>query len=258
MAMEENFFEHDSYYDSEESTTLKQKWKSVQTHTTVSDDNNGWFDCNICLDSAHEPVVTFCGHLYCWSCIYKWLHVCSSSQDADLQQPNCPVCKASISLKSVVPLYGRGSSASESESKRAPKDVVVPRRPPPSSLSMSASNNSHQSPPSLFQPQPQPFHNQHTFPQSYGGYAAMASSNFGGTTLTNLFNPMIGMVGELMFARILGTSNPSLFAYSYPNSYFLMGRSNPRMRRQEMQLEKSLHRVTLFLLCCIIFCLLLF
>lgn len=33
------------------------------------------FDCHICFDSPNDPVVTPCGHLYCWSCIYKvgWL-----------------------------------------------------------------------------------------------------------------------------------------------------------------------------------------
>eukprot|EP00592_Proboscia_alata_P005065 CAMPEP_0194375024 /NCGR_PEP_ID=MMETSP0174-20130528/23479_1 /TAXON_ID=216777 /ORGANISM="Proboscia alata, Strain PI-D3" /LENGTH=722 /DNA_ID=CAMNT_0039154947 /DNA_START=111 /DNA_END=2279 /DNA_ORIENTATION=- len=31
------------------------------------------FDCNICLESVVEPVVTLCGHLYCWPCLYKWL-----------------------------------------------------------------------------------------------------------------------------------------------------------------------------------------
>ena len=27
------------------------------------------FQCNICLHSAKEPVVTLCGHLYCWPCL---------------------------------------------------------------------------------------------------------------------------------------------------------------------------------------------
>jgi len=31
------------------------------------------FDCNICLENVQDPVVTLCGHLYCWPCIYKWL-----------------------------------------------------------------------------------------------------------------------------------------------------------------------------------------
>ena len=32
-----------------------------------------YFDCNICLETVKEPVVTRCGHLYCWPCLYKWL-----------------------------------------------------------------------------------------------------------------------------------------------------------------------------------------
>jgi E3 ubiquitin-protein ligase RNF5 len=29
------------------------------------------FECNICLELAQDPIVTQCGHLYCWPCIYK-------------------------------------------------------------------------------------------------------------------------------------------------------------------------------------------
>ena len=28
------------------------------------------FECNICLEIASDPVITLCGHLYCWPCIY--------------------------------------------------------------------------------------------------------------------------------------------------------------------------------------------
>jgi E3 ubiquitin-protein ligase RNF5 len=24
------------------------------------------FECNICLDTASQPVITLCGHLFCW------------------------------------------------------------------------------------------------------------------------------------------------------------------------------------------------
>lgn len=58
------------------------------------------FECNICLDSANEPVVTFCGHLYCWPCIYRWLQVSTA--------PLCPVCKTTVTQKKLVPVYGRG------------------------------------------------------------------------------------------------------------------------------------------------------
>ena len=29
------------------------------------------FECHICLELAHDPVVTLCGHLYCWPCLYR-------------------------------------------------------------------------------------------------------------------------------------------------------------------------------------------
>ena len=29
------------------------------------------FECNICYDVAESPVVTMCGHLYCWPCLYR-------------------------------------------------------------------------------------------------------------------------------------------------------------------------------------------
>ncbi|WJX69258.1 RING-type E3 ubiquitin transferase [Trifolium repens] len=34
------------------------------SHKKCSND----LDCDICLEQVKDPVVTFCGHLYCWSC----------------------------------------------------------------------------------------------------------------------------------------------------------------------------------------------
>ena len=28
------------------------------------------YDCNICLEIANEPIITTCGHLFCWPCFY--------------------------------------------------------------------------------------------------------------------------------------------------------------------------------------------
>ena len=36
-------------------------------------EREGAFECNICLDVDTDPVVTQCGHLYCWPCIYKYV-----------------------------------------------------------------------------------------------------------------------------------------------------------------------------------------
>ena len=60
------------------------------------------FQCNICLETAQEAVVSVCGHLYCWLCLHQWLETRPERQE-------CPVCKAGISRENVVPLYGLGS-----------------------------------------------------------------------------------------------------------------------------------------------------
>ncbi|XP_074036357.1 E3 ubiquitin-protein ligase RNF185 [Leptinotarsa decemlineata] len=73
------------------------------------------FECNICLDTAHDAVVSMCGHLFCWPCLHQWLQTRANSQV-------CPVCKAGISKEKVIPLYGRGSTKQED-----PREKVPPR-----------------------------------------------------------------------------------------------------------------------------------
>ncbi|EER91855.1 uncharacterized protein LOC8055116 [Sorghum bicolor] len=62
------------------------------------------FECNVCFDIAAEPVVTKCGHLFCWECLYQWLHVHSHHRE-------CPVCKGQVADDAIIPIYGRGGSA---------------------------------------------------------------------------------------------------------------------------------------------------
>ncbi|OQR81416.1 hypothetical protein THRCLA_11752 [Thraustotheca clavata] len=59
------------------------------------------FECNICLDRVKEPVVTLCGHLYCWPCLFQWIS----------EHNECPVCKAGVTKENVVPVYGRGANS---------------------------------------------------------------------------------------------------------------------------------------------------
>lgn len=65
--------------------------------------DEGMFECNICLDTAKDAVVSHCGHLFCWPCLHQWLETRPTRQ-------SCPVCKAAISRDKVIPLYGRGGS----------------------------------------------------------------------------------------------------------------------------------------------------
>lgn len=29
------------------------------------------YECTICIENAKEPVVTKCGHIFCWPCLYS-------------------------------------------------------------------------------------------------------------------------------------------------------------------------------------------
>ncbi|CAA3019748.1 E3 ubiquitin- ligase RMA3-like [Olea europaea subsp. europaea] len=250
MAFQHNFGAPAMHFSSEGDVSQKQKFNSVSPTGTASENVNGCFDCNICLDSARDPVVTLCGHLYCWPCIYKWLQVQSSSLESD-GKPKCPICKAYITTSSLVPLYGRGTSSAESDSKKHQLDLIIPHRPAAHGMNTLLAPN-QQLHPNPFQPQQPSFH--HTF----DNYASMTPSSIGGSTTTSFFNPTIHMFGEMVFARIFGSSETSLFSYPYPNSYPITGNGGPRLRRQEMQVDKSLNRVSIFLFCCFILCLILF
>lgn len=230
---------------SEEDVSLK-KGSGVSVPTSSSDSIAGGYDCNICLDSAHDPVVTLCGHLYCWPCIYKWLQV-ESSTPGSKEKCRCPVCKAHISNSSLVPLYGRGISSTESESKKSQVDVV-PRRPQAIEIATrvnSLSPSSHVS---------QQLHHRRSVPSAFGSYAALAPSSFGGTPTIRLSSPTVGVFGEMFLGRMFGNSDASLFPYPHPNTFTIPGSGSSRMR----QVEKSLNRLSIFLFCCIILCLLLF
>ncbi|XP_021726119.1 E3 ubiquitin-protein ligase RMA3-like [Chenopodium quinoa] len=204
-----------------------------------SESSQGSFDCNICFDLAHDPVVTLCGHLYCWACIFKWLHVQSSSSQPT-QQKTCPVCKANISQTSLIPLYCHGPSRSEDEVRKSQHDVIPPRPAANSPSSQHLPSN--------------PFESQH--PEFR--YASISSSNYVSPTMAGILNPTIGLLGELVYTRMLGSTGTNLFTSPRSNSYAIVGHNNPRMRRQELQLDKSLDRVSKFLLCCVVLCLLLF
>ncbi|KVI03550.1 uncharacterized protein LOC112513696 [Cynara cardunculus var. scolymus] len=82
-------------------------------------DESSFFDCNICLDLASEPVVTCCGHLFCWPCLYRWLFVHSEAKE-------CPICKGEVTMKNVTPIYSRGNHTHVTD---VDSSVKIPSRP---------------------------------------------------------------------------------------------------------------------------------
>ena len=226
---------------------ISRDLKTIPNAATETENSNGCFDCNICLDFAHEPVVTLCGHLYCWPCIYKWLHVQSDSLPPD-EHPQCPVCKADISNSTMVPLYGRGHAATTAEGKTASCDVFIPPRPSAScaqALLATSQRGQH-----LPYRNPYQGHYFSSHPYQEEDDATSQMLNLG-----SHHHPVTGMFGEMVYARVFG--NPENL-YAYPNSYQLMGSATPRLRRQEMQAHKSLNRISIFLFCCFLLCLIVF
>merc|ERR1712096_570382 len=72
------------------------------------------FQCNICFEGATGAVITQCGHLYCWECLYGWMSTGKNT---------CPVCQGAVSRETVIPIYGRGD-----EEKKDPRNTT-PNRP---------------------------------------------------------------------------------------------------------------------------------
>ncbi|KAE8075925.1 hypothetical protein FH972_014606 [Carpinus fangiana] len=176
---EEAMAQNDSF--GEDKSSL-EKWNAIPDSENST---SGGFDCNICLETVQDPVVTLCGHLYCWPCMYKWLHFQSSSaENEDQQQQQCPVCKAEISQASLVPLYGKGQTTKPSKGKAPHLDMVIPRRPTGPACGVDNTANAYQTPQLYGGNYSYQSRQYHPNPGSYGG---TTSSTFtpGGTT-TNM------------------------------------------------------------------------
>jgi len=99
---------------------------SSSAHVNNASNDSAVFECSICFDVASEPVVTLCGHLYCWPCLFTWM------QRAGNPCP-CPVCKASVLESELVPLYSR-SQNTDGRKRLGAEDAPPrprPRAPPP-------------------------------------------------------------------------------------------------------------------------------
>lgn len=115
---------------SQQKSPQKQSSKPNEPTTSREEEISG-FECNICLDIACNPVVTTCGHLFCWSCLRQWLE--STSPTAQ----SCPVCKGGLTRDKIIPVFTKGkerqdprdepsTDPSSSSSSRPP-----PQRAPP-------------------------------------------------------------------------------------------------------------------------------
>ncbi|KAL9260319.1 E3 ubiquitin ligase rnf-5-like protein [Drosera capensis] len=162
--------------------------------------DSGDFECNICFDLAQDPIVTLCGHLFCWPCLYKWLRHHSQSHE-------CPVCKALVQEDKLVPLYGRGKKTSDPRSRPVPGDI--PNRP------------SGQRPQTAPSPLPTGAGASY-FPNIsfglLGGFVPMATVGFGNMTMSAGFGGLLPSIVNFHFNAF---SEPAPYGatHGYPPGY---------------------------------------
>ena len=64
-------------------------------------------ECPICLNNARLPIVTKCGHIFCWDCIKGWVTTKGKLE--------CPICKDGIKLEEVIKLYSGDNEVKKGE-----------------------------------------------------------------------------------------------------------------------------------------------
>lgn len=176
----------------------------------------GNFECNICFELAQDPIVTLCGHLFCWPCLYRWLHHHSHSQE-------CPVCKAIVEEEKLVPLYGRGKMQADPRSKTY-HGINVPNRP--------AGQRPETAPP--------PEANQ--FPNYgfgfMGGFVPMATARIGNFTFATAFGGLLPSLLNIQFhgfpdATVYGTTSGLPYRFNSFHGSDAHGFPHPANRGQQ-------------------------
>ncbi|CAM0945074.1 unnamed protein product [Alopecurus aequalis] len=223
----------------------------------------GCFDCNICLDFAVEPVVTRCGHLYCWPCIYEWLRCSLEAHAGDgrasTRRP-CPVCKAQLALDSLVPLYGRGGSRSDKPQTAIPRRPTVHREAveqESAQISGGAGGGHQHVSTELVSPtrsSGQAHH--HAGAARFDVLYPPPSLGRGLNVMHSTSGGVLGGIAMAVLPCVFRGQVPA--NYSSPYHSAALQNMSPRLRRHHMEVEKSLHQLLFFLFVFVVLCLLLF
>eukprot|EP00758_Cryptobia_borreli_P003478 Tbor_TRINITY_DN3775_c0_g1::TRINITY_DN3775_c0_g1_i1::g.2346::m.2346/K10666/RNF5; E3 ubiquitin-protein ligase RNF5 len=151
--------------------------------------SGSYYSCSICLDTASDPVVTKCGHLFCWGCLREWLAI----------HPECPLCKGAIrkdETGDIIPIYGSGCP--DKKSKHAFTERPTP--PPAGSAAPSPSHATEEGRPRGMReeaPQRHRAHGMNWLPGLGGGFFFVLPMGFGG--LSNFIVPIIICISIYVF-----------------------------------------------------------
>ncbi|KAK2637146.1 hypothetical protein Ddye_031938 [Dipteronia dyeriana] len=127
---EASLFAGDVGFDSQEMTDDDRKIgkrdsshlvaKALEMDTETKKAGGMFFDCNVCLYMARDPILTCCGHLFCWPCFYQLPYVHENVKE-------CPECKGDLTETSIIPIYGNGSNYSSKSKSKEPVLELPPR-----------------------------------------------------------------------------------------------------------------------------------
>ncbi|KZT67612.1 hypothetical protein DAEQUDRAFT_728840 [Daedalea quercina L-15889] len=76
-------------------TTAEEDERTVLDFSEIPATVRGNRNCTLCLEERTATTSTECGHLFCWDCIVGW----------GREKAECPLCRQSLSLTSLLPIY---------------------------------------------------------------------------------------------------------------------------------------------------------
>ncbi|XP_017104296.2 uncharacterized protein [Drosophila bipectinata] len=91
-----------------------------QAHRRPTNPHLAPYICNLCAQYVRGGVITICGHLFCWICLWPNLH--------NSRYPKCPRCSHLLILhKDMIPFLGEGPRARSVDGQVVAQPEAVPR-----------------------------------------------------------------------------------------------------------------------------------
>ncbi|KAH8336412.1 hypothetical protein KR059_008159 [Drosophila kikkawai] len=76
--------------------------------------------CRHCRDYVRGGVITICGHMFCWTCLWPLL--------VESPSPVCPLCQTELILHvDIIPFYGEGPNSGAADGEFLAEPGAVPR-----------------------------------------------------------------------------------------------------------------------------------
>ncbi|KAH8335725.1 hypothetical protein KR074_012040 [Drosophila pseudoananassae] len=84
---------------------VRQRGRHMETHPQADSRPTSSplapYICNLCAQYVRGGVITICGHLFCWACLWPKLH--------NSLHPKCPQCSNPLILhEDIIPFHGEG------------------------------------------------------------------------------------------------------------------------------------------------------